>query len=174
MVYGVSEKTTRELTGEMSELWRGTGLCRNTVLRTSLLTDTSVNTKKFFLASSKRDPSLCNTWGSRYITRTGSGSIQMCCFLASHALFPLPWMPSPNIIYLTNCDSAFRVQLTGPSSAKPFLTFKRSSEWKKPPSCEHLYYCTHQPLWSHETGEKIKVQRSDQPWVTQLSHISFC
>lgn len=173
MVYSVSEKTTRELTGEMSELWRGTGLRRNTVLRTNLLTDTNINTKKFFLASSKGEPSLCNPWGSRYITRTGRGSIQMCCFLAPHALFLLPWMPFPYIIHLTNYDSTFRVQLRDPSSAKPFLTFKLSSEWKKPPSCEHLYYCAHQPLWSHETGEKIKVQRSDQPRVTQLSHISF-
>ena len=122
MVYSVSEKTTRELTGEMSELWRGTGLRRNTVLRTNLLTDTNVNTKKFFLASSKREPSLCNPWGSRYITRTGRGSIQMCCFLAPHALFLLPWMPFPYIIHLTNYDSTFRVQLMDPSSAKPFLT----------------------------------------------------
>lgn len=91
MVYGVSEKTTRELTGEMSELWRDTGLCRNTVLRTSLLTDTSVDTKKFFLASSKRDPSLCNTWGSRYITRTGSGSIQMCCCHGCPLLTSFTW-----------------------------------------------------------------------------------
>lgn len=78
--------------------------------------------------------------------RTGKGSIQMCCFLASHVLFLLTWMPLPYFIHLTNYDSTFRVQLTDPSSAKPFLTFKLSSEWKKSPSYEHLYYCTHQLL----------------------------
>lgn len=155
----------------MSEFWRGTGLCRDTVLRINLLTDTKIDTKKFFQAFSKREQSLCSPWGTIYITRTGRGSIQMCYFMASQVLFLLPWMPFPYIIHLINYGSTFRVQLMDHQFCKTFLDFlilHRTGETLPP--LIYLYYCTHQLLGSHLTGGKIKVQRSDQPRVTQLSH----
>lgn len=95
----------------------------------------------------------------------------MCYFMASQVLFLLPWMPFPYIIHLINYGSTFRVQLMDHQFCKTFLDFlilHRTGETLPP--LIYLYYCTHQLLGSHLTGGKIKVQRSDQPRVTQLSH----
>lgn len=116
---------------------------------------------------------MCSPWVIRYTTGTESGSTQMCYFMASHVSFLLPLMPFAYIIHLINYDSTYRVQLMYHQFYETFLnpSIPHRKGGNSHPPVGHLYYCTHQLLCSHLMGEK--VQRSDQPSVTKLSHISI-
>lgn len=75
---------------------------------------------------------------------------------------------------MINNGSTFRVQFMYhrfPETFPDSSVLHRKGETHPPMS--HLYNYTHRLLCSHLTAEKIKVWRSDQPRITQLSHLSF-
>lgn len=85
-------------------------------------------------------------------------------------LFLLPWMAFPYITHLINNGSNFTDQFMYHQFGE---TFPDSSvlhgKGETHPPMSQLYGCTHQLLCSHLTAEKIKLQRSDQPWATSPS-----
>lgn len=123
----------------MSEFWRDSGLCGDTVLRINL-SDTNVTTKRFpeidFRASSKREPSLLNLCGTGYMTKTGSRSFLMCYFMISHMLFFCPGWHS-----LHHSSSKLHRNLESPAHGPPvlekfsWLLNSLQNRWN-PPTCE--------------------------------------
>lgn len=129
--------------------------------------DTNGDTKKCTRSSElpqRGKKSLCSPWGTRYMTGTRSGFPRICYFMASHVLFLLPWKPFPYIIHLISYGSTCTVQLMYHQFCEAFFDpsiLHRKGETHPPVS--HLYYCPHQLLCSHLTGEKLRFREVTSP-----------